>query len=197
MAERAEASDTRRDPKDLVYFLPIGATHDTLTDASLEDLVQHFLGARGSWLPPEPVPAGAYVEARGQVDSTALMHRALERIPADGLRILALTEVDIMIPTLTFLYGRAQLDGHVALVSLARLKQEFYGRAPDNRILADRVRKEALHELGHTFGLTHCTDRSCVMAHSVGILDIDRKHLGLCTNCDEWRRASVAVRVEG
>ncbi len=70
--------------------------------------------------------------------------------------MLALTGRDLFVPVLTFVFGQAQLGGRVAVVSLARLRQEFYGMAPNGEILMERAVKEALHETGHTFGLVHC-----------------------------------------
>jgi archaemetzincin len=84
---------------------------------------------------------------------------------------------------LTFVYGQAQVDGTVALLSLARLRQEYYGLPPRPDLFSARVRKEALHELGHTFGLHHCTDSRCAMALSIRIADIDAKRDKLCNGC--------------
>ena len=72
--------------------------------------------------------------------------------------ILGVTDVDLAIPMLSFLFGQAQLDGRVAVVSLCRLHQEFYGLPADRGLLRERTVKEVLHELGHTFGLAHCSD---------------------------------------
>ena len=87
--------------------------------------------------------------------------------------MLAVTDRDLFIPVLTFVYGHAQLGGRVAVVSLARLRQEFYGMAPNHELLLERAAKEALHESGHTFGLVHCADRSCAMSLATNIRQID------------------------
>jgi archaemetzincin len=175
----------------LVYVLPIAASPTDAMRDCVETIVRRFFGWSTAWLPQEPLPAGAYDEKRGQADSTPLMHLALERIPPDARRLLAVTEVDIMTPMLSFLFGRAQLEGPVALVSMARLGQEAYGREADHALLCERFRKEVLHELCHTFGLRHCDDRGCALSHSVSIFDIDRKQLGLCASCEERLRASA------
>ena len=88
--------------------------------------------------------------------------------PTDTVRLLGITEHDLFIPMLSFVFGQAQLGGKAALVSFARLRQEFYGIDPADAVFTERARKEMLHELGHTFGLTHCPDRGCPMSLSTG-----------------------------
>ena len=95
--------------------------------------------------------------------------------PEDAYKLLAVTERDLFIPVLTFVFGQAQLGGRVGVVSLARLRQEFYGLPPDRDVLLDARVKEALHETGHLFGLVHCADRDCAMSLSTGIRQIDLK----------------------
>jgi archaemetzincin len=43
--------------------------------------------------------------------------------------------------------------------------------------------KEAVHELGHTLGMEHCPDRSCVMYFSNSLADTDRKGEAYCSRC--------------
>ena len=83
-------------------------------------------------------------------------------------RELGVTVGDLYVPLLTFVFGEAQVDGSCATVSTARLRKEFYGLPADEALLRERLLKESLHELGHTFGLRHCADWRCVMASSYG-----------------------------
>jgi archaemetzincin len=98
-------------------------------------------------------------------------------------RVLGVTAADLYIPILTFVFGEAQVGGPCAVVSLHRLRQEFYGLPPDPELLQQRLLKEAVHELGHTMSLTHCEDYSCVMAASHAVEWIDMKEAGLCELC--------------
>lgn len=75
-------------------------------------------------------------------------------------------------------------------MSLHRLRQEFYGLPPDPRMLRERLLKEAVHELGHTLGLTHCEDYSCAMAPSHSVEWIDVKTSAFCPNCATTMRAN-------
>ena len=112
------------------------------------------------------------------------------RLPSTDSRLLGVTSLDLYIPTLTFVFGEAQLHGPCALVSTHRLRQEFYGLPPDPRLAAERLLKEAVHELGHTLGLRHCDDYRCAMAPSHGVEWIDLKSSRLCPDCQS-RAASL------
>ncbi len=117
--------------------------------------------------------------ARGQYYSTAILQR-LERAADPDARALGVTTADLYVPVLTFVFGEAQLDGNCAVVSTARLHEEFYGMPASEARLRERLVKEAAHELGHTFGLRHCGDWRCVMAssHAVERLDVKSAEFG-------------------
>ena len=106
----------------------------------------------------------AYDAGRNQYGSIPVLEMLSRRCPADALKLLAVTERDLFIPVLTFVFGHAQLGGRVAVISLARLRQEFYGLRPDRDAFLERVSKEALHETGHTFGLVHCPEQGCAIS---------------------------------
>jgi archaemetzincin len=121
-------------------------------------------------------------ERRGQYYSTAILQR-LERMAHPGTRVLGVAVADLFVPVLTFVFGEAQLEGGCAVVSLARLRDEFYGLAAREDLLRERLLKEAVHELGHTFGLRHCRDWECVMASSHAVERLDVKKAGFCAAC--------------
>ena len=73
--------------------------------------------------------------------------------------------------------------GRVAAVYLVRLKQEFYGLEANQSLFYERLVKEAVHELGHGFGLRHCKNSKCVMYFSISLLDIDIKGRSFCSSC--------------
>ena len=120
---------------------------------------------------------------RNQYGSIPVLEKLVKAYPGDAVKLLAVTGRDLFIPVLTFVYGHAQLGGRIAVISLARLRQEFYGLDPDRNILIQRATKEALHESGHLFGLVHCPDISCAMSLSTNIRQIDLKRAAFCASC--------------
>jgi archaemetzincin len=109
----------------------------------------------------------------------------------DSYRILGILDHDIYASRFNFIFGSAKnpAKGYipyspVALISVFRLREEFYGLFKDQALFELRVLKEALHELGHTFGLIHC-EKECVMYFSNSIEDTDRKPPKFCEQCME------------
>ena len=98
-------------------------------------------------------------------------------------KVLLLTEFDLYIPALTFVFGEAQLRGKHSIVSVCRLHEEFYLGKTDDQLLLKRSMKEVLHELGHNFGLLHCSNWDCVMHSSLGIEEVDIKGDSYCNDC--------------
>ena len=127
----------------------------------------------------------AYLSERGQYHSTRLLD--MIQVQADGARAsgpcLGVTELDLAVPILTFLFGEARLQGRFAVVSAHRLHQAFYGLPGNSSLLLNRVEKESLHELGHLAGLRHCRLSSCVMAFSTSVEQVDLKEAAFCDRC--------------
>jgi archaemetzincin len=128
-------------------------------------------------------PAEAYYSVRQQYHSTQILAQLLPMARHTGMRVLGITEVDLFIPILTFVFGEAQWHNQAAVVSLHRLHQRFYGLPEDKTLFYKRSEKEALHELGHTFGLIHCSQFDCVMHFSNSIEQIDLKTNVFCGSC--------------
>jgi archaemetzincin len=125
----------------------------------------------------------AYDAGRRQHGSIPVLEMLVRLSPADAWKVLAVTGRDLYIPVLTFVFGHAQLGGRAAVISLARLRQEFYGLPPNREVLVERASKEALHETGHMFGLVHCAERSCAMSLATNIRQIDGKQAAFCAAC--------------
>jgi archaemetzincin len=98
-------------------------------------------------------------------------------------RVVGIANVDLYVPRLNFVFGEADMVSGTAIVSLCRLKPEYYGLAPDEALFLERATKEIVHELGHTFGLGHCPNNKCVMHFSNSLADTDLKEAHFCNKC--------------
>ncbi len=128
------------------------------------------------------MPTAAFNSLRKQYDSDIV----LEWVPSvSDEKVLAITNYDLYTSSrdLNFIFGQAQCPGRVSLVSLHRLYPPFYNEKPNPCLLLERATKEAIHELGHTFGLDHCSSSRCVMCFSNSIRDVDNKKAAFCKNC--------------
>ncbi|MBI2217288.1 MAG: peptidase M54 [Candidatus Rokubacteria bacterium] len=126
-------------------------------------------------------PSGTLDPRRGQHLSAGILRWLVAMRPPGATKLLGVTDVDLFIPILTFVFGEAKLDGVVAVVSTARLSGDAGGGSP--RVSQARLVKECIHELGHTFGLIHCADPRCAMARSVNLAHVDAKRATLCADC--------------
>ena len=130
-------------------------------------------------------PHYAFNGKRKQYFSTAILLKLKEIERGMGDRVLGVTEHDLYVPSLNFVFGEADLENRVAIISLRRLRQEFYGLSEDMDRLKERAIKEAVHELGHTYGLGHCSNPLCVMHFSNSLLDTDIKKASFCPQCEK------------
>jgi predicted Zn-dependent protease len=120
---------------------------------------------------------------REQVDADALLERLEHQSKPMGTVTIGLTMRDLGVRIFTFVFGQARYNGHVALVSLARLQPEFYGLAPDPRLTSTRAVAEILHEVGHVLGLSHCGDFGCLMHFANNVETIDLRGNSFCSSC--------------
>ena len=162
-----------------IYVTWIGEAHEPhrLIDATVAALHREY-AVPAHRVHVDGRPAGTLDLARQQHSSRAMLTWLAERVPEDGAKLLGVTDVDLFIPVLTFVFGEAQLSGRVAVVSTARLREP-----PAEPLIRSRLTKESVHEVGHTFGLVHCSTHACVMARSPAIAFVDVKEDRLCEDC--------------
>jgi archaemetzincin len=173
--------------------VPVGAAPDPVLER-VSSTVRAAFGMDVRLLPAVPEPAAAYSAPRGQWSSTEMLAVLLAAVPPGISRLLGVTERDLFVPVLSFVYGQAQLGGRVALLSLARLRPEFHGLPADALLLERRAGVEAVHELGHAFGLVHCRERSCPMSLSIDLPDLDRKTAEPCRRCSALLEGSLEMK---
>lgn len=170
----------------MIGILRVGEVDSEIVGRVIENLRIAFPKAKCTLISEIlSVPSEAYDKIRGQFRSDIILRQIrayMEKAKAFD-RVLGITDVDIFVPELNFVFGEAECLGRAALISLFRLKPEFYGEKPSMELLVERATKEAVHELGHTFGLMHCSNPFCVMYFSNSIFETDRKQSLFCNKC--------------
>ncbi len=125
----------------------------------------------------------AYNPKREQYHSSEILEK-MKKEKFEGCdRVLGVGDVDMYVPSLNFVFGEADFYDRVAVISLVRLRQEYYGLPEDDKLFQERALKEAVHELGHTYDLRHCPDPKCVMHFSNSLKDTDIKSHNFCPQC--------------
>jgi len=136
------------------------------------------------------LPQATLNSVRKQLFFNTLVARVAAHTPrGDGVR-LAVTDFDLYKTSHQFVFGDASEEQRIAVVSLHRLRSDFYGERADSNLLFQRTLKEAVHDLGHALGLKHCFNARCAMYFSNSIYDTDNKLSHFCENCEKRVRAS-------
>ncbi|MCK8600911.1 archaemetzincin family Zn-dependent metalloprotease [Desulfoferrobacter suflitae] len=177
----------------IIYVVRLGEVEAEHLVAVSESIQEHFALESRVMENQEILPC-TLDHARNQYNSNLILKKLLQICPADALKILGITNFDLFSPIFSYVFGEAQFGGKGAVISTFRLRGDTDGRVlPGCPPLCDRVEKEAIHELGHTFGLRHCADPDCVMHYSVGVQCADRKFAFFCRACRElmlWHMAA-------
>lgn len=154
---------------DLAYRLRAGIKRRLDIDCELGDFI--------------PRPLDAFDDARLQYEATKVLARVEQEQENGSDAILAIIDNDIYIEPFNFAFGHTGLRNHVGLLSLTRLKPEFWGDEPDRERFYHRALAEALYQLGRILGLSSCETDSCAMCAANGIADVDKKDIDYCPEC--------------
>ena len=165
-----------------IHFLTVGSfprrmAEGLITGLSREVSVPCRLLEEAAEIEPQILPE------RAQVHADHLL-RQLEALPIEeGIKLVGVTLHDMAIPIFTFVFGRSRLGGPATVVSLARLRPEFYGLPADPSVTVRRGVAEILHEIGHNLELKHCQNYSCLMYFSHDVETVDLRGLSFCASC--------------
>lgn len=165
-----------------IHLIPIGAVDKEVIEILKDHIAMAFKRDVSAAACLE-VPGYAIDKARGQYKASAILNAVAKKNEhALYERVLGVIDRDLYAPGLNFVFGEAY--GKAAVISLSRLREGFRGKPEEDRkLFLRRVVTEAVHELGHTYGLGHCRNSLCVMFFSNTLSDTDRKGPEFCEAC--------------
>ncbi|MHA1805501.1 MAG: archaemetzincin family Zn-dependent metalloprotease [Promethearchaeota archaeon] len=181
--------------KRIVFLQPVGIVERDILiklKKDLEWVLKGYINKVKISLEPLELKHSEYDAFRRQYDASKILKRIkqLQR-KENGFRILGIIEEDMYVTHLNFVFGIAQSPRGIfitlpqaCLISTTRLRESFYRRPKNESLFELRILKEAIHELGHTFGLDHCREE-CVMRFSNCLSDTDLKPAKFCESCIE------------
>jgi archaemetzincin len=162
-----------------IILEPLGDVDAPIIE-ELKQILRLTFGCPIEIAPKLAITPKAYNPKRGQYLASELLNTLKTSGVALGEKVLGIVDVDLYATGLNFVFGQAEPDSGVAIISLYRLRQEL---PPDYSLFLNRAAKEAIHELGHTFGLEHCPKIKCVMHFSNSLHDTDVKEMTFCSQC--------------
>ena len=126
-----------------------------------------------------------YIEVERQYDGELILKRLEKTLNnVQKNKLLGIIDGDIKGIRKVHLFGLTNLKNSCALISINRLRGSFYRKYEDNALFELRILKEAIHELGHTFGLKHCKNE-CVMKYSKSLEEVDKRPKEFCFTCEQ------------
>ncbi len=174
MGENATAGKVHILPMGSIPASVIGAVEKALSETYGLEVLKHS---------EIPLPVASFnIERRQYLSFVVIEEIAIMRL--EGIA-LGIADEDFYAQGLNFVFGEADREKQVAVISLARLRKEFYGGSPDKDLLIQRAVKEAVHEVGHVLGLAHCPNPACVMHFSNTISHTDLKSAEPCSLCSQ------------
>ncbi|BCU76212.1 archaemetzincin [Luteolibacter sp. LG18] len=203
-ASRPNLPDTTRRK---LYILPIGGFEKGVAPdlGKLKDYTAAYFHPMPVELLPvvsdQDVPAASrenpYSHKR-QWKSVDILGWLPPKLPADAYALLAVTMTDLYPDDAwNFVFGQASLSGRVGVFSFARYHPSWDGEpvgAKTETLVLGRAAKVLTHEMGHMFGLQHCTAYECNLNGANHLAEADATPMHLCPVC--LRKLHHAIRFD-
>ena len=177
----------------IIYLLKIGNLDQSLLNNLKSQLEQELneLDIRVKIIKDQiNLAESEYNESKKQFSAFIILKRIKRKFQnKEFFRILGILDESIYSKKRDFVFGLAHMKFRVAIISLTPLREKFYKETgklyrkhETGKDIEKRIFKEAVHELGHTFGLTHC-ENLCVMRFSNNLKEADDKSPKFCNSC--------------
>lgn len=197
MAYAGSLPNLPRPPRDTLVIATLSTLDDT-TGPSVDALARYageFFGLPVRVISMDTAMAAARRrehDGARQLNAADVLDVLQTRLPDDAYCVIALTTEDLY-PTedFNFVFGMARLKARVGVFSFARYA------SPDRTQAVRRAFKVMTHEVGHMFGITHCTHFSCNMNGSNSRDEMDREPMHLCPVCLRKLHMAVGFDPEG
>jgi archaemetzincin len=155
---------------------------DTATLRMLKDSIEAFYKVTVKIAPDKKFPDHLYYKPRNRYRADRIIHWLRMNI-GDSIRtVVGITTKDVSTTKGdAYDYGVMGLGyrpGQACVVSTYRLAKT----ARNNMHLQQRLLKLVIHEMGHNFGLPHCSNEECFMVDAEGQMKLDSERY-LCNNC--------------
>ncbi len=180
----------------IIAVQPLGDVRADVLEVIAANL-QAFFQIRTKVFPDQPIPDEAYNSHRGQYNCYPILKFLGTLRPDHSVKIIGVTEVDLFIPILTYVFGEAELGGNATVISTHRLARGKDWEPVPSKHLFERAAKIAVHEIAHTFRLPHCKEDTCIMSGFPVLNHIDEKPIYFCRYCiaflkDEYEKLGLA-----
>lgn len=159
---------------------PVTAERLTIVKQGLEQAY----GVPVQVMKTQPLPKSAWYAPRSRYRADKLLDHLNTTAHTSHPVLIGITEIDISSTKGEHIdwgiFGLGEVDGRACVVSTFRLN----ARGADEAKLRERLRKVAIHEVGHVTGLLHCPTVGCVMQDAESSIDtVDNETGTFCEEC--------------
>lgn len=172
--------------KQVIIFLLMGYNNEVPVQQLQNDINSFY--SINVQVKYDKMPEQAYYKPRNRYRADSILNYLSRKYP--NKRVIALTSYDISTTSNGYadwgVFGLGSLSENVCITSTYRLK---------NKNLAERLLKVMLHEVGHSYGLPHCTSgHPCFMHectnHTAAF--IDKEPMIMCDVCKRKKLKNYA-----
>ncbi|MBF0552446.1 MAG: hypothetical protein HQK60_18185 [Deltaproteobacteria bacterium] len=179
-------------PRPRIYVLPLGEEIGKDVIEIIAANLQVNFSLPAAIMAPQPLPDETYNAHRDQYNALSILKFIQSLPPPPEAKLLAVVNADLFIPILTHVFGEAQLDQAGAVVSLWRISRVNDGGAAPLPLFYERAAKLAVHELAHTFNLSHCLEPNCLLNYLPDLDSLDAQPLIFCRYCQMFLEEKIA-----